>query len=494
MGFIDNKATAVNNVSIFEVLGNLPKGRITFSLNSISSKDKNLLPFLLDFLTILSKPPIPTIPNIGNDVRNLQQEIKNNFRIPNSNTNDPTNILVDILVEDYPSLVRILKEGIIQAIKAGLACGVDFTIPSPTPQLTLKITSIDFLNLLKTDPNTEIGSMFYGTSPNTDLNWFIYDLIQVGGTNSWKNIIDFSYDSNTEELTIKVNNSYAGKNFNVFLIDFINSIELLNLEVFVTKLTNLLTGNLDSFLGMSLDKLISLEKTNKLQDKINSSDPCKEDYDYQYDDSYFTFTNDEIYEIEKKSIDKFNGVTTLNLGCGLVTSTVNPTTSKSVFDEIKSTPPSKINNVIKKSMDLINNDLTSNVPESDKNVAKLSLNFDLINNIPKILTNVVLEPKIVILYQISLKTVNDVVLNVTNSFDYAKATKVFFEYVVRESLAAILEIIFKYIKKQVLLLVSQIAAKIIKDQIKLKIKAISSIVTGVVDNQLILGPLTVKVE
>ena len=56
-------------------------------------------------------------------------------------------------------------------------------------------------------------------------------------------------------------------------------------------------------------------------------------------------------------------------------------------------------------MNSINNDLTSNVPNVDKNVTKLSLNFDFINNLPKILTNVVLDPKIVILYQISLKTV-----------------------------------------------------------------------------------------
>ena len=56
-------------------------------------------------------------------------------------------------------------------------------------------------------------------------------------------------------------------------------------------------------------------------------------------------------------------------------------------------------------MNSINNDLTSNVPNVDKNVTKLSLNFDFITNLPKILTNVVLDPKIVILYQISLKTV-----------------------------------------------------------------------------------------
>ena len=46
MGFINNKAETINNVALFETLGNLPKGKNTSSLESVNSKDKNLSAFL----------------------------------------------------------------------------------------------------------------------------------------------------------------------------------------------------------------------------------------------------------------------------------------------------------------------------------------------------------------------------------------------------------------------------------------------------------------
>jgi hypothetical protein len=73
------------------------------------------------------------------------------------------------------------------------------------------------------------------------------------------------------------------------------------------------------------------------------------------------------------------------------------------------------------------------------------------------------------------------IASMSDGFDYAKATKVFFEYVTRESLAALLEIIFKKVKAEIIKLVQEQVIKIFKDQSKLKVKLLSSIVTGVVD-------------
>jgi hypothetical protein len=128
------------------------------------------------------------------------------------------------------------------------------------------------------------------------------------------------------------------------------------------------------------------------------------------------------------------------------------------------------------------------VPEEDKKKSKESLNFKLINDFPKVLTNVGLEPKIVTLYQISSKTINDVTVKSTNGFDYAKATKVFFEFISRESLAALIEIIFKQVKHELIKLVAEIGVKIVKEQAKIKIKAIASIVTGVVEGVIVSIP------
>lgn len=107
MGFIDDKSQTINNVALFEVLNNLPKGRSTSSLASVTSKNKNLLPFLIDLLSTTCK----------DNANNPQYKSKC----------EATRILIEILVEYFPVLLKILKEGLTKAIKAGLACGTDFT-------------------------------------------------------------------------------------------------------------------------------------------------------------------------------------------------------------------------------------------------------------------------------------------------------------------------------------------------------------------------------
>jgi hypothetical protein len=185
--------------------------------------------------------------------------------------------------------------------------------------------------------------------------------------------------------------------------------------------------------------------------------------------------------MENVANQKYAGTTNLDVGCGILPVTVNPQLVKSVFDEIRNTPPSKVNVVVEKSINSLNDSLTTNVPAEDKKLAKVSINAKLISDMPKVFTNIALEPKIVILYQISSKTVNDIAVNASDGFDYAKATKVFFEFVTRESLAALLEIVFKEVKSEIMSLVEEIAIKIIKEQADLRIKAIASIVTGVAD-------------
>jgi hypothetical protein len=465
MSFINNKIQTVNNVALLEVLGNLPKGRVTSSLESVNSKNKNLIPFLLDLLSVTCK----------DNVKNPKDKL----------ACQTTSILLRILTELYPNLIRIVKEGIIEGIKSGLACGVDFTIPNPAPQVILKVKNIDFTDLLKIDPLSSVGSMFYGKNVNVDFNWFLYDLIQTNGSSTWKNILDVTYLSSTEEFDIRINSSYVGKKFNTFLIDFINSIDLISLENLITKLMNGLTGSLYSNIegvNYSLDKIIDIEKINSLQDKISIADPSKEEY--EIDDSFFSFSNEELNEIERKSNQMYDGVTSLDLGCGIFEVTVDTEVLKTSFDEIRSTPQNRITNVVQNNFNTISDNLVSNIADEDKETSKLSINAKLIELLPKILTNIILEPKIVVLYQISLKTVNNIVINVTNGFDYVKACKVFFEYVIRESVAAFIEILFKVIKEEVIKLVSQVALRITKEQNDLRIRAITSIVTGISDGVL----------
>ena len=96
MGFIESKKDTIDNVALLEVLGNLPKGRSTSSLGSINSKSKNLLPFLLDLLSVTCKD--------------------NAKSVKDKSSCEATRILTNLLVEFFPVLMRILKEGIIKLL------------------------------------------------------------------------------------------------------------------------------------------------------------------------------------------------------------------------------------------------------------------------------------------------------------------------------------------------------------------------------------------
>lgn len=477
MGFIDSKKEAINSVALLEVLGNLPKGRSTSSLGSVNSKSKNLLPFLLDILSTTCK----------DNAKSVKQKAGC----------ESTRILTNILIEFFPALMRILKEAVIKAIKAGLACSLDFTTPSGNVSIKLKLSEIDFNGLLKINPSTGLGSTFYGKNSNTDLNWFLSDLIQGGGNGSWNGLINFSYDSNLEEITMTLDANGQNKNFDQFLTEYLNSTELFTREQFLAKITDGLTGSLTAALkSTSLDNIIAQEKTNTVQKNINSIDPCKEEY--KVEDNYFTFTNDELFAIEKTANEKYLGFTTLDLGCGIVESKMDTQVFETLFNNIKTTPTNQSNLVIEESITTINNNLTANASDVDKNVSQVSLNAKMIDLIPTVLTNVIFEPKIVVLYLMASKIVNgpltgtDPNIKVNNSFDYSKATKVFFEFVTRESLAALLEIIFKQLKFEILKLVSEVSSRIIKEQVALKSKAISNILTAGVGSGLIALDTVIK--
>jgi len=478
MGFIESKKDTINNVALLEVLGNLPKGRSTSSLASVNSNSKNLLPFLLDLLSTTCK----------DNAKSVKEKA----------TCEATRILINILIEFFPVLMRILKEAIVKAIKAGLACSLDFTTPSGNIQIKMKLSEIDFNGLLKINPNSNLGATFFGKNSNSDLNWFLFDLIQGNNTSSWNGFVTFSYDSNLEEITMTLDPAAQNKNFDDFLINFLDSTDLFTREQFMAKLVDNLTGSLTAALkSTSLDSIIAQEKTNAVQKNINNSDPCKEEY--QYEDNYYTFTNDELFNIEKVANEKYFGVTTLDLGCGLVESKMDVDIFQTLFNDVKNTPNNQSTLVIENSITTINNSLTSNVSDVDKKVSQISLNAKMIELIPTILTNIIFEPKIVLLYLMSSKIVNgpltgtDPNIKVNNSFDYSKATKVFFEFVTRESLAALLEITFKQVKAEILKLVAETASRIIKEQVALKSKAISNVLTAGVGSGLIALDSAIKI-
>jgi len=480
MGFVEDKQELIEKVGLYEVLNGIKQSKTVSKIASVRSKSKNLLPYMIDLLSATCKEKTPrTGENTTTGGSDGSPKVSS-FKC------EASRILIEILVKFWPELMRILKRGIIQAIKAGLFCGDDFTLPNTPIVLVVKLQEIDYSGLLKQNPYSEVGRLLFGKSPTEDFNLFLVNLLQNGGTVVWKNLMKLTYIPADEELRIELTqNAQQNIKFDDFLANFINSYELINRENAIPRLLDSLTGVLIVNSINSLDKIIAEEKTNEVQRKIRNSDPCVDDYKFQ--DNFFEFTNDELLEIEKRATERSNGAANLDLGCGVVPVSIDLLTVTEIYDNIQNAPPDKVNLVIEESVQTINRKLTENVPASDSTTANFAVNAFLTELMAQTLTNVIFEPKFMILQQIANKIVNGPITTTTpnltfrNSFDYTRAEKVFFEYVSREVGAALLKIVYEQLKKEILSIIQGAAERIIKELADLRYKAVSSVLTGVVN-------------
>lgn len=470
MGFIDDKNSLVQQVSLFEVLGDLPNNKLVSNIDSVKSKSFNLIPYLLDLLGMVCK---------------------DNTKIPKKSDRlkcDLVRILTEILVDFFPVFMEILKKGIAKGLKAGLLCPGDFKIPSSSLSVTLKPNEFDIDRLTTLNKNEFPASLLFGDS-GEDLNGLLADVVQGGNgtTATWKNIMEFenvdiplNNNNTTMGLKASINPQYIGKEFDVFLKDFLNSTQLFSKKNFVPNLVNQFQGNIDNILNqeivnLSMDSVTDKEKVDKMVDKILEVDPCSEDF--IFDNSFFDFKNDELLDIEKKANNRLNGLKIVNYSCiPTVVDSFNSGQALLSFDQIGDDNQSE--KVLKETTFTLINNLASNIDQDNEDSVKKSLSFELAMALPKLSSSVIFSPKIKVLTQFSKNLVTGSIDTSKTNFDFAKANKVFFEYVVRESSAALLKILFDQIKEEIIKIVAGLVLNLIKEAVNKKLNQLRSLTGG----------------
>ncbi len=479
MGFIDDKNNILQQISLTEVLGDLPKNKLVSNIDSVKSKSFNLIPYLLDLLSVVCK------------------DNKMNPKLRDRAKCDLIRILTEILVDFFPVLMRILKEGIIKGIKAGLLCPADFKIPTTSiSSVVLKSSEFDLNKLTTLEPDVFPASLFFG-EPNKDLNVFLANLIQggVGSSGTWFDILDFevinyTLPSGVTDIALKadINTSYSGKEFDIFLKDFMNSTELFNSDNFIPNLmeqfNGAISGLMDTSIGnISINSATDKEKVDSMVEKILETDPCEQSF--ILDNSFFEFDSDELLEIEKKAQNRLAGVKVINYSCQPTVVESRGIINEGQINDVKesiSSNPNSANLVTKQLAQSVINNLANQVTAGDdEENTKKSLSFELALALPKLSTSIIFTPKIMVLFQISKKMVTNTVEEFdgpTPNFDFAKANTVFFEYVVRESSAALLEILYNQIKEEILKVVINLIISLIKEAINKKLNQLKSLTGG----------------
>lgn len=465
MGFQNDKVDIFEQLGVFTVISGLDALTSGNSIGSINDQSKNLLPFFLDLLKA--------------SCLNNAKTVKDRVRC------EINRILIGILVDFLPVLIKIIKEGIVEAIKSGLLCGTDFTIPNPAPTVTLPINRLDLTGMMKIDPNGP-GGLLFG-DPSRDFNRFLLDIVSNSGNGTWTDssgepLLDVSSDGLL--ITLTVSDNKVGTSFQDYIVSYINSVELFSLKNITANIMDFIFGSISQSLNLSTETISDKLKMDASVDKIMDTDP--NDPNLIIDDSFFEFTDDELLAIQQKSDDLSRGVNVVDLGCGLLETTI----SDKVLEDISKLDvgtPKEVKDTLELVFKTVGEDLSETGGEKEGRTMKAGFDLNAILSIPKILMRMIITPKIISVYQVSNKVVNDTYLNVSSGFDFSKAAKTFFEYVVRESLAALLEILFNIIKRQILALIASVIVTIIKEKIKLFIGSITSItnagpVGGLVNN------------
>ena len=375
-----NKLKAVNDILTFKSsCTGFPGLKLTNSLPSINNL-LNAIAFLLDLIKSI----------VG--VEALKEK------------------LIDILTYELEGFELAIKKILKSIIKEIFSCGVSPTIPQNliTTGLNFDLDRIDFFEILKVDPQSIEGSVVYG-DPNNDFNYFLYDTIQLGTSNTWKNILIVSYISTgalvdnqpkNNVINIKIDPSYTSKTIYQFLNDFIESIRFLPETNTTPKVIDTVFGTVANAVSKDLITLKKEAEFEQIIDKILSN---SSDVETEIDNTYIEFSNEEKFKIEEKALLLQNGVTILE-ECEFVVSTVSLSSLNNLITSLSGTTTAGERKVVlNRQLELIANESTNNVDRENKSLGVLAFFLKLIRGLILVILKSVIGPSIVLIISMYLK-------------------------------------------------------------------------------------------
>lgn len=298
MSIISDKKNVLTQISVLTSIGQtIDSNDVGNSFSSVNNK-KEAIPFLLDMLVKLK----------GSDaVEKATGSLLTNF-----------------VKKSEPSMKSNLKTQLLpfnsnQSIPPSFTTGYD-----------IPVKSIDSFNKLKTDPNTNAGSLIYSDSSNNfDKN--AYNAIRSPGTEIPNGNTTIRYNEISNTFTIKPTNT--SQTTGQFLNQYVDDMEIINAKEFNTQVTNEIFGNITSNQNKTYEQIVAEQRIKKLIEKmVNNEDDLN-------------LTDEEITQIQKDSENLEKGINLIDLGCGFFDSSINLDDTKDFIYNISgSTNPEFVGN------------------------------------------------------------------------------------------------------------------------------------------------------
>ncbi len=379
--------------------------------------------------------------------------------------------LVNLLTDALANIEREIKIALKQDLKGIVSCGIDPSLPnflkSTGTGIIIETNKIDFYDLFKIAPNSTGGNLLYMdiTSPlsnSTDFNTFLYSAIQNDGvTQSWKGILDITFNSIGSGLipnnTFKINANlnYDSKTLTDFNNDFIDSLTLFNSDGLINRIVDSIYGSISVTTKKTSKQLEIEEQINNVIDNITNSD--ENDI---IDDSYFTFTNEEVQIQQTNANSRKNGIVKLDC-CNKIAASIPVSFLSNLNNEMSSaTTRSDKTTVISTNLNKManQNTINNNNPTDDSSI-KINFIEGLIKNLVKSIINVVLSPKVIMIFLINYKIVYGQNATFNDAIDFISKNRNLIKSIMKKISTLIITFLVTIALKQIAELVAANTAK-----------------------------------
>jgi len=358
-----------------------------------------------------------------------------------------------------------MKQILIDCFQSNIACNMDDTFqpnevyipgnPNNTPYFKIRIDKLDFFSLFKLDPNSLAGNYMYGAPTQNTLDRSIKTAIDTGVLQNWRQILLIELDpTDNNVLNFYVDDRYLNKPVNALIIDLVNAINFIPNVGMLSGIMNNIYGSVGAaYQPTKIDPLsiFNVQKLNQYIEKILDGGE-----DIEIDESFFEFTNEELFNIEQLSQNLSNNflqITSCNNAESVITSDdlfpiLNEILSATTFNEQIS--------VIEAGMSKLEIIASKNVSRIDLPKFKIEFFFNIFKQMINYLVQLVYSPQFLTIMFIYFKLANPSSTNpiaFTDFKDFLKKTK--------NILVCIVTSIFKFLL--VVILIPIIINKLVSD-------------------------------
>jgi hypothetical protein len=402
----------------------------------------------------------PSINNGGNSITFLTDLIKSLIGYEAL-----VETVVNILTRSLSDIEKEIKKALKSELKSIVSCGVDPSIPdwiksTSTTGMVIEVNKVDFMDLLKVDPDSIGGKLLYGDS--TDFNRFLYDTIQLGGTpNTWNGILEVTFvavgtgNNPNNTFIIKSAPGYNTKTLTDLNNDFIDSLKLFNSEGIINRIIDTIFGSISVSINKTTKQLENEAKINNVVDSMVNADEGD-----TIDDSYFTFTNDEVYIHQQDADLRQKGIVKLEC-CNKIAASVPVTMLTNLNTQLTGATTSQQQEaVIATNLNKMAEQTTVNSNNSSDNIS-IKLNFfqQIIQTLIKAIVGVILSPKVVIIFMINYKIIYGPEASYGDGVDFIKKNKNLINSITKSITAMIIKILVAIALKKIAELVADAAMK-----------------------------------